>query len=179
MDSSRDAEVWNYPIVAYNFNFFNPNNGKQSFKLKNAMIPKTDYRNDKFSQYRSPTKEYIVGVEAKIDYQKSKVPEQEDRDSSGKELNSVIYRYDLELDSNGIIIGGEWYTNSNPDFIWFPEDNADPQAPYDSNITTTWNPSKDALPRDWIESANSSAATGKVSSNIIKALFDYSHKGSN
>ena len=179
MDSSRDAEVWNYPIVAYNFNFFNPNNGKQSFKLKNAMIPKTDYKNDKFSQYRSPSTEYIVGVEAKIDYHKSTDPEQEDKDTSGKELNSVIYRYDLELDSNGIIIGGEWYTNSNPDFIWFPEDNADPVAPYDNNITSSWNPAKEGLPKDWIESANSSATKGKVSSKIIKALFELSNKGSN
>ena len=141
------------------------------------MIPKADYRNDKFSKFRSPSTEYIVGVEAKIDYQKSTDPKQEDKDSSGnKSLNSVLYRYDLELDSNGNIIGGEWYTNSNPDFIWFPEDSADPKAPFDNNITSIWNPAKDALPKDWIESANSSAQTGKVSSKIIKALFEYSNK---
>lgn len=180
MDSSQDIEVWNYPIVAYDFNFFNPNNGNKGFKLKNAMIPKADYKNDKFSKFRSPATEFIVGVEAKIDYQKSIEPEQEDKDSTqSKARVSVLYRYDLELDSYGNILGGEWYTNSNPDFIWFPEDSADPQAPFDYTITSLWNPAKEGLPADWIESANASAEKGNVSSKILKALFEYSHKGAN
>lgn len=180
MDSSMDAEVWNYPIVSYNFSFFNPETGSKSFKLKGAMIPLADYKSDKFSQYRFMGTEYIVGVEAKIEYLTHKKPTQEDKDpSSYSSLITVFYRYDLELDSNGKIIGGEWYTNRNPDFIWFPEDNADPKATFDYMISSAWDPSKEVLPTDWVESANSSAEKGQVSSNILKKLFEYSNKGSN
>ena len=34
--------------------------------------------------------------------------------------SKVQYVYDLELDENGNIIGGEWYTNKHPDFLWTP-----------------------------------------------------------
>ncbi|MFI5389774.1 MAG: hypothetical protein ACHQYQ_00320 [Bacteriovoracales bacterium] len=180
MDSATDAEVWNYPIVGYKFTFFNPETSKQSSKIKNTMIRLADFKNDKFSQFRSPGTEYIVGVETKVDYLTHGDPEQEDKDSR-RDAKSIyaIYRYDLELDVNGRIIGGEWYSNRNPDFLWFPGDNADPKATFDYLIQSSWNPSKTSLPADWIESANSSAEQGQVSSNIIKALFEYSNKASN
>ncbi len=180
MDSSYDDEVWNYPIVAYDFTFFNPEINKKSSKIKNAMIRLADFKNDKFSQYRSPTTEYIVGVETRIDYLTHGDPEQEDKDPR-RDSKSIfaIYRYDLELDSDGKIIGGEWYSNRNPDFLWFPEDSADPKATFDYLIQSSWDPSRTSLPADWIESANSSAEKGQVSSNILKALFEYSSKASN
>jgi hypothetical protein len=180
MDSSTDAEVWNYPIIGYKFTFFNPETNKQNGKIKNAMIRLADFKNDKFSQYRSQGAEYIVGVETKVDYLDNRDPEQEDKDprTASKSL-FVIYRYDLELDNNGKIIGGEWYSNRNPDFLWFPEDNADPKATFDYLIQSSWDPSKTSLPPDWMESANSSAEIGQVSSNILKALFEYSNKASN
>lgn len=180
MDSSMDAEVWNYPIVGYSFSFFNLNSGTRNFKLKNSMIPLSDYTKDKFSEHRSQSAEFIVGVETKIEYLTHKGPAQNDKDpSSNSSLITVFYRYDLELDSTGNIIGGEWYTNRIPDFIWFPEDSADPRATFDHMIQSSWDPSKEILPIDWKESANSSAEKGQVSGNIIKALFQYSNKGSN
>lgn len=33
----------------------------------------------------------------------------------------VEYRYDLELNSQGQVIGGEWYSQIHPDFIWTPK----------------------------------------------------------
>ncbi len=180
MDSSGDAEVWNYPIVSYNFNFFNPETWKKSFKLKSAMIHLSEFSKDKFREYRSTLTEYIVGVEVKIDYLTHRDPKHSDKDpDNSTSLISVLYRYDLEIDANGKIIGGEWYSNYNPDFIWFPEDKADPQATFDHNIHTDWNPATETLPQDWLESANFSAERGQVSSNIIKALFEYSNKGTN
>ncbi len=180
MDSSMDAEVWNYPIVGYNFSFFNLNTGKSNYKIKNSMIPISEFKNDKFPQYRSQLAEHIVGVEAKIEYLTHKKPTQDEKDPSSKDsLVTVIYRYDLELDSKGKIIGGEWYTNRIPDFLWFPEDNADPQASFDYLIQSPWDPIQDSLPQDWIESANSSAEKGEVSAKILKKLFEYSHKGAN
>ncbi len=34
------------------------------------------------------------------------------------------YHYDLELDSSGRIVGGEWYQNRHPDFVWMPLSNS-------------------------------------------------------
>lgn len=180
MDSASDAEVWNYPIVSYNFTYFNLNTGGKNNKIKNAMIPISDYKKDFFSEFRSILAENIVGVDAKIGYLVHKEPTQNDKDpSTDVSIIYASYRYDLELDGKGNIIGGEWYSNKNPDFIWFPEDDADPKAAYDYLIKNPWDPAKDSLPADWIESANSSAERGQVSSNIVKALFQYSNKGQN
>ena len=33
-------------------------------------------------------------------------------------LKVVTYWYDLELDEDNNIVGGEWYTNRHPDFLW-------------------------------------------------------------
>lgn len=63
----------------------------------------------------------IVGVEMEVVYMVETAPSQRDMDNpyfDGK--NAVTYRYDLELDMNGNAIGGEWYTNRHPDFLWLP-----------------------------------------------------------
>ena len=33
---------------------------------------------------------------------------------------AAIYSYDLELNAEKEIIGGEWYGNRHPDFLWTP-----------------------------------------------------------
>ena len=38
-------------------------------------------------------------------------------------ITTVTYRYDLELDNDLNIVGGEWYTNAHPDFLWTPAHN--------------------------------------------------------
>ena len=35
--------------------------------------------------------------------------------------NSAQYSFDLELDHNFNIIGGEWYHDQHPDFLWRPK----------------------------------------------------------
>jgi hypothetical protein len=180
MDSATDAEVWNFPIVSYNFTYYNPETFKKSYKIKTSMVPIKDFGKDKFSQFRSMLTEYIVGVEAKVDYLTHRKPKHDNKDPrTASSIISVLYRYDLEIDGKGKIIGGEWYSNRNPDFLWFPEESSDPKASFDFLISTPWDPAKDPLPEDWIESLNSSAEKGQVSSLVIKALFEYSNKGSN
>ena len=44
------------------------------------------------------------------------------------EFNSMELVYDLELDDDMNIVGGEWMENAHPDFLWVPQKGAVPQA---------------------------------------------------
>ena len=35
----------------------------------------------------------------------------------------MTYHYDLEIDKDGNVIGGEWYQRAHPDMIWKPKEN--------------------------------------------------------
>lgn len=55
----------------------------------------------------------------KFTYVKEKFPNHRNNDSkSDDKLETQIYNYDLELNQDGKIIGGEWHTDNHPDFIW-------------------------------------------------------------
>src|SRR5439155_1542285 len=50
------------------------------------------------------------------------------------------YMYDLELDANGNLLGGEWYQNQHPDFVWTPLPGAHARAAGEATqCGATWN----------------------------------------
>ena len=56
-----------------------------------------------------------------VQYLSEGEPVQENYNSAADDFTTeVVYRYDLELDSTDQLVGGEWYTNSHPDFLWVP-----------------------------------------------------------
>src|SRR5687768_11813943 len=72
------------------------------------------------------------------------------------EISEVTYRYDLELDASGRIIGGEWHTMYHPDFLWVPLKNADVYGVGDDYVPVTGGESWDgsqAIPRHWQNTA--------------------------
>ena len=80
-----------------------------------------DFKSDKFKQYRDSRTRFVVGIEMDVKYIVETSPRQTPMDSPSYDgIKSVTYRYDLELDATGDIIGGEWYTNLHPDFLWSP-----------------------------------------------------------
>jgi hypothetical protein len=95
IDRTRDAEVWNQPVEAYSFKVLGENRG-----ASNGAAPGTEKE---------------ITVETKLRW----VGETENQwNASGTYLNVSVYRYRLELDSRGRIIGGAWLTWERPDFIW-------------------------------------------------------------
>ncbi|RLA64431.1 MAG: hypothetical protein DRQ88_03710 [Epsilonproteobacteria bacterium] len=178
IDSSYDKSVWNFPVINYKFTYYNPNTSKKMTKISEAMIPIDSFSNDKFKKHRSPEARYIVGVQANIQYLNFIEPKAKDKEpTASNPLINNSYRYDLELNANGDIIGGEWYSRFHPDFLWLPYDDIDPQAPYDVMMRGTWDAKNTLLPAKWAENAVLSAQNGDVSSPIVKALFELSHKG--
>ena len=120
-DATYDYEVWNQPISSYKIKYFNPLNSQYG-TLNDSLIPYSNIPGDYFKNYRSQRVKYLVGVESEISY----VEEDEEPNAKDSSLDpyehvvKVSYYYDLELDENYNIIGGEWYQQAHPDMLWKP-----------------------------------------------------------
>ena len=132
IDATYDYEVWNQPVVSAEITYFNPQLGKVVKSLEEALAP-YGFEGDIFHEMRElkrlklnrstkvkklkkvkPKK--IVGVGMKLTYVVETQPKQ--GPSLPDEIVEVTYVYDLELDKSGNIVGGEWYSNKHPDFVW-------------------------------------------------------------
>lgn len=97
MDLVRDNEVWNHPIFAY-----------ESAVLRHIPRASRGAAIGTESEVELETRVYYVGSG---DY----AFELED---PATYTRTADYRYKLELDKNGAIIGGSWVSDNQPDFIW-------------------------------------------------------------
>ncbi|TDJ06941.1 MAG: peptidase, partial [Deltaproteobacteria bacterium] len=178
MDSVSSAEVWNYPVVGYSFKYFNPETLEEVEKMENGIIPFEDFTKDKFRKYRSKKVAKILGVQADITFLKDRIATFKDVETDKhNQPGLVIYRYDLELDKEGKVIGGEWYHGHHPDFLWVTQAGTKAKGPYDDEIKGTWNPEKELVPKSWADVAIKSSLYGEVAAPIVEALFKLSHKG--
>ncbi len=133
LDATYDYQVWNQPAFAYEYSYFDPRDAArnwdyeddQKFKnldtLRQAQVDLNDFSEDRFRQYRGSGAVSVVGVHMKFTYVSEKDVSHAERDSAASSsLTSVHYYYDLELDAEGNIVGGEWYQLEHPDFMWAP-----------------------------------------------------------
>ena len=97
VDITRDAEVWNQPVVGYH-----------------SKVLKTTH---KISEKAAPGTVQEVFIETIMDYIEE-VPQSFKREKAPESVVSETYTYTLELDKRGRIIGGEWTSFERPDFIW-------------------------------------------------------------
>jgi len=120
LDATYDYEVWNQPAYAYEYSYFNPQTGQETKNVKDAIVSKTEFRDDVFKKWRNdPRTSSFVGIRMKFTYISETEPAAIKKDNkSNDRLISVNYLYDLELDAQGNIIGGEWYHQQHPDFMW-------------------------------------------------------------
>lgn len=116
IDSTFDYQVWNFTVAKYVNTFFNPQSLRPTGDLKQAILPLNKFTLDKFRGLRNPATAYVVGVVTDLYYTNATSATHKSTDKPI--LKALRIYYDLELDSNGNIIGGEWYTNAHPDFLW-------------------------------------------------------------
>jgi hypothetical protein len=123
------AAVDNHPLTGYKMEFFNPYTGDYG-SLADSVSPVTT--DDQFYNFRNPEAKLIVGVKTTMQYLQWKAPKMERYDSeSMDEIKEVDMLYDLELDNEGNIIGGQWRvketgkgflnigaSHTQPDFFW-------------------------------------------------------------
>ncbi len=176
MDATYDYQVWNQPIIAYSYTYFNPNDMKTSDSLKKAIIEIKKKKKDPFKKYRSDKTIFLVGIEMEVTYLTENSPQASNFDSEAYDSTFyVTYRYDLELNEKYEIIGGEWYRNAHPDFLWTPSIDATPVSVGDYNLTINWN-GQGTIPLDWQRSAKTSSSYGQPLARLIYYLFGMSAK---
>lgn len=119
-DAIYDYQVWNQPIASYELSYFNPNTRNVTSHLQNALINYRDFENDPYRKYRSPQTQSIVGVKLDLKYVVEREASVRDTSPQLPRIIEVTYFYDLEIDANDNVIGGEWYQNAHPDMMWRP-----------------------------------------------------------
>lgn len=149
MDAAFDYQVWNQPIKAFQFTYFNPlKPHQQSVNWADVAIPYDEAfkARDKFQtpltrgekspysgSYDDRAISKIVGVIASVVYLGEVIPVHGDS-VRNESFVRVSYTYDLELAQSGDgykLIGGEWHTNAHPDFLWVPQRNSVAHSSFD------------------------------------------------
>ncbi|QTR49548.1 hypothetical protein [Candidatus Thiothrix anitrata] len=178
LDVTYDYEVWNQPIYAYEYRYYNPKTSSAQTTLAAATVAIDDFTNDKFRAFRSPTAKFVVGVQMVVSYVVETSPTQRTEDNPSYDaIQKATYYYELELDANKIIIGGEWYQNKHPDFLWTPGKTARAQTRYETQATGTWKQAE-AVPAAWRASAKAAASTqGAPLAAIVEQMIKFSRAG--
>ncbi|MCO5142147.1 MAG: hypothetical protein M9962_03550 [Oligoflexia bacterium] len=182
MDATFDYEVWNQPILSYEYTYFNPETKAPSNSLRSAKVSANEFRSDKFRKYRDNNTRSIVGISMTVKYMAENNPTIQGSDAkSNDNITTVRYIYDLELDSNDNIIGGEWYQNAHPDFLWTPVKDARAVSPGDTYLARTradrkkWS-KEESMPREWQEIAKRNSSNGSPLAVIVENLIQFSNE---
>jgi len=171
MDATYDYEVWNQPVHAYQYSYFNPQTMRVVKSLRDATVARSDFKKDRFRKYRTSNYSAIAGISMRVKYVVETEPSHAPEDKpSNDAIQQVVYHYDIELDDTGKILGGEWYQNKHPDFLWTPAPGLRAVTPEDAAATGTWDP-RSALPQSWSKAAVGAAANGTPLARIVEALI--------
>ena len=170
----NNKKINNHPVSDYSLRYFNPATGVMG-SLKDSVVLRSTVK-DSYANRRNAKGIYLVGVKSKFTYLNYQWPESHhsdrwDGDSADQDkTKSKEYTYDLELDAQGNIVGGEWGDRSKemvavgdedsentvvqlqsvyadqPDFIWMA---APQKLPYSemSVYTTLGQPIDPSNPR--------------------------------
>lgn len=168
MDSSLDFQVWNYPIAGYSYRYFHPTTWAESSSAKHAALPIAAYKTDPFKSYRSPKAHYVVGVVMEVIHAGAIQPRHAGTDAPL--LNTLRFIYDLELDANFTVVGGEWYSNAHPDFVWTHARDAQATASTDHLTSGDGWAASQPVPASWSEYAARAAQRGQPLQAFLRGI---------
>lgn len=175
MDVTYDYEVWNQPVSGYRYHFLDFRTKKRILNWREAIVKLADVE-DPYKKYRSSKAVYALAIAMEVDYGVETRPEQLLYETAEQDSYNKLYvKYDLEMDANYKIIGGEWYQRSHPDFLWTPQVNSYAMAPGDYYLLSNplWKGEK-ALASNIKELAKDSAVKRLPLSYIVKSLIQKS-----
>ena len=156
--------VDNHPLSSYKSRFFNPNTGDYG-PLSEVIQPLDEA--DQFYKFRNPKTKFIVGVETTMTYLDWERPNRDETDSPEKDkLKDIEMLYDLELDAEGNIVGGQWRTTevgknflnigadrTQPDFFWTITKDWKKTGYFDEFELSEWKSMSAPAPADWKQQA--------------------------
>jgi len=173
LDATFDYQVWNQPAVAYEYTYFNPQTMKAAATLTEATVDKSAFTADKFKKYRTRDFKSVVGITMNLSYVAETGPSHADSNSELQDaVRTVSYVYDVELDAEGKIVGGEWYQNRHPDFLWGVAPGTQATTWGDIQLgrsSTSWNLSQ-PMPVAWQKAAIENAQQGLPLAKVLSAL---------
>lgn len=170
MDATYDYQVWNQPVFGYQYSYYNPKTGKASSVFSDAITKKSAWATDPRKTVRALEAESIVGVKMNVTYVIESSPDQEENQPSN--FTQVEYVYDLELNNKLEIIGGEWYSDNHPDFLWVPDQKTFPETYGDHGSAVDLN----HLSSEVRKAALINAARDLPSGAVVRELFKNSAK---
>ena len=179
IDATYDEEVWNQPAYSYQYTYVNPQHLKATNKLEEAIVPMSEFSRDRFSKFRNnPEAVSVVGISMAFTYVVETDPSSEATDSPEKDaVQTALYKYDLELDAKGNIVGGEWYTNKHPDFIWVPAADARASSVADAFAIGKWDPTLGkSIPLSYQVAAMVASRSKLPLAKIVDSLIEASRK---
>ena len=172
MDSTYDYQVWNFPLASAKYRYFNSITYEDTDVLARAAIPIENIKLDHFREFRSPQTKYVVGVYMDLTYVVEVEPSH--RNVSKNPTKTIRLIYDLELDGDYNVIGGEWYSNAHPDFLWTHDANAQATTREDSQISEdTWN-NDSPIPGSWTTHASRASAQGQPLFTFVRKVIESS-----
>lgn len=172
-DAAYDYQVWNQPVLGYSYTYFNPQTLEETEQIDKAIVPANEYARDKFKRYRSPQTKFVVGVGLRVLYLSETQPSTS-QTNGPKDDNSVWtqYVYDLELDENLNIIGGEWYNRAHPDFVWTPELGSRALSVGDYQLQGEWLANQ-PVPTSWRTAAFLASRQSQPLAHIVESLINW------
>jgi len=172
IDATYDYEVWNQPVLEYEYTYFNPITQEKQTSLAAAQVKAKDWNTDPYAKHRDSRVESIVGISLRLAYVLESGVDTESEDNPERDvIRWVRYKYDLELDAAGNIIGGEWHQGIHPDFIWVPRMGLKPQSPLDRVVANQPWDRETKIPELWSAAAKQGARTGVILNALTDALL--------
>jgi hypothetical protein len=99
-----------------------------------------------------------------------RAPKHEPSDAPANDPTVLVdYYFDLELDASGKILGGEWYLNRHPDFLWTPGAQQRALTPADEVVSGAWDGSG-PVPASWRAAAVRASADGLPMAKVVEQL---------
>lgn len=151
--------VDNHPMSRYTMKYFNPYNGNLYTKLESNIVEIS--KRDQFKKFRSPKAKYIVGVVNWMTYMDWHRPQRFLRDSESMDKTDThkMY-YDLELDEDYNIVGGQWRSaktgkgknQKQPDFFWAITKDWKPFFTQRDDLES-WSDTSTVPPASWLKAA--------------------------
>lgn len=169
VDSTR--VVWNHPIQGYETYYFRPDKlpSNPSPSYQEAVLPVRNIGEDPRRSLRAPGTVYIVGVVTKMFYGENK----KQHPTEGSVKRTVLtqeLQYELELDANLNMIGGEWLSKKHPDLLWTIPRGYQPTTPGDISLgSNSWDGF--ATPNGWENAARASAQKMLPLKKVVDALI--------
>jgi hypothetical protein len=178
MDTAKNSEVWNQPIQSYTYSLSNPVT-RLTGDAVTAVAPFPE--DDSGKDFRAPTAVAFTKVTAFVTHTAEKDPKAVRNEGELSDATVQLrYEYELELDRDGNIVGGEWMMGSHPDFLWVPPRGAEPRTAGDAAIDKLkvqyrWVAGK-RIPNNWHEKAGLSSIKSQPLGRIVKQLVRWSAK---